>query len=88
MMERKELLMATSEYKWFEIWFAEGEDVAPTYMLLVMPDPKQPERILVLDPFEKYKTVYRGQNYEDARTWLPEDEYSLVDGRVFPDDGW
>jgi hypothetical protein len=44
--------MATSEEKWFEIWFAEGEHVAPTYLLLITPDPKQLEQILVLDPFE------------------------------------
>jgi len=80
--------MDTSEHKWFEIWFAEGEDVTSTSLPLVTPDPKQPEQPLVLDPSEEYKAVYRGQNYEEARAWLLEDEYSLVGGRVFPDDGW
>jgi hypothetical protein len=79
--------MATSEDKWFEIWFSEGEDVIPTHLVLVMPDPMQPEQVLVLDPFEGYKTVYRGRNYEDVHDWLREDEYSLVRGRVLPDDG-
>ena len=45
--------MATSEDKWFEISFAEGEDLAPTSLLLVTPDPKHPEQVLVLDPSKK-----------------------------------
>ena len=80
--------MATYEDKWFEIWFTEGQDIVPTYLLLVMPDPKDPHQVLILDPFVKYQTVYRAQTYEEAQTWLLEDEYSLVDGRIFPDDGW
>jgi hypothetical protein len=80
--------MATSEEKWFEIWFAEGEHVAPTYLLLITPDPKQLEQILVLDPFEKYRAVNKGRNYEEERGRLLGDEYALVDGRVLPDDGW
>ena len=31
-----------------------------------MPDPKWPEQTLILDPFEKYKTVYRARNYDAA----------------------
>ena len=80
--------MATPEDKWFEIWFEEGEDVSPTYLLIVMPDQKKPDQVLVLDPLEKNNTVYRGQNYDEVKTWLLEDEFSLANGRVFPGDGW
>jgi hypothetical protein len=80
--------MSTSEDKWFEVWFTEGHDVIPTYLLIVTPDPKQLDLVLVLDPYEKNGVVHQGQNYDDTRLWLSEDEYYLVDGRVFPDDGW
>jgi hypothetical protein len=34
------------------------------------------------------KIIYEGNNYQDASDWLSEDEYELVSGRIFPDDGW
>jgi hypothetical protein len=80
--------MSISEDRWFEIWFTDGEDIVPTYLLLVSPDKERPGGVVVNDPQMNYATIYRGQNYEDTRLWLEEDEYSLVKGRVFPDDGW
>jgi hypothetical protein len=79
--------MSTSEDRWFEVWFSPGEDLRPTWLLVVTPDTANPGRVLVFDPQENYKTVYQGHDYEEARLWLNEDEYELVD-RVFPDDGW
>lgn len=80
--------MAIYDDKWFEVWYTDGTDVAPTYLYIAMPDPNEPSRILILDPFEKNKIVYKALDYEDARNWLCEDEFSLVDGGQFPDDGW
>ena len=80
--------MATFEDKWFEVWYSQGEDVIPTYLLIVTPDPNQSDLVLVFDPHEKNRVVHQGQSYQDTRLWLSEDEYYLVDGRVFPDDGW
>ena len=80
--------MATYKDKWFEIWYSEGEDIIPTYLLVVTPNPENLSRILIIDPAEKGKVVYEGKDYEDATDWLVEDEYSLVNGRIFPDDGW
>jgi hypothetical protein len=77
--------MATSENKWFEVWYTEGEDVIPTYLLIVTPDPRQPDLVQVVDPYEKNRIVHQGQRYEATRLWLSEDEYYLVNGRVFPD---
>ena len=80
--------MSISDDRWFEVWFVEGEDVAPTYLLIVTPDKNRPGYVVVVDPQEKYKVVHQGEKYDDTRLWLREDEFSLVDGRVFPDDGW
>lgn len=74
--------------KWFEVWFSEGDSVIPYYLLVVTPDANNPGVVVVLDPKENNKVVYQGQSYEDTVLWLREDEYSLVEGREFPDDGW
>jgi hypothetical protein len=76
------------EDRWFEIWYDQGDDVLPSYLLVVAPDATNPSLVLVCDPFEKNKVVHQGDNYENTRLWLLEDEYSLVDGRIYPDDGW
>ncbi len=80
--------MSTSEDRWFEVWYSQGEDLLPTSLLVVVPDKTDGERILVCDPHNGNKVVYSANSYEGATEWLVEDEYSLVDGRIFPDDGW
>ena len=80
--------MAIYDDKWFEVWYSDGTDVAPTYLYIAMPDPTERGRVLILDPIEKNKVVYKALDYEDAMQWLREDDFSLVDGRQFPDDGW
>lgn len=79
--------MSTSEDRWFEVWFDQGEDAVPSWILIVTPDKTNPGFVIVSDPQENYRVIHSGQDYEDTRLWLQEDEYSLVDGRVFPDDG-
>lgn len=78
--------MSVSTDRWFEVWFDEGEHTLPTWLLIVIPDPAHPGLVQVYDPFEK-RVVHQGETYEDTCIWLAEDEYSLVNGRVFPDDG-
>ena len=80
--------MGTSEDRWFEVWYSQGEDLLPTWLLVVVPDNTEHGRVLVCDPRDNNKVVYSAETHEDATEWLVEDEYSLVDGRVFPDDGW
>jgi len=72
--------------RWFEVWFDQGEDLLPTYLLVVIPDTARPGLVLVCDPLENYRVVHEGQNYEETRFWLTEDEYFRVTGRVFLDD--
>lgn len=80
--------MSTSEERWFEVWYSQGEDVLPTWLLIVTADPSNPGLVLVYDPLEGYRIVHQGDNYQNTCLWLGEDEYELVDGRVFPDDDW
>ncbi len=80
--------MAISDDKWFEIWYSEGVEVIPYYLLIVTTDEKDRGKIIVIDPLKSNQVVYRGKDYEEVCHWLSEDEYEQVEGRMFPDDGW
>jgi hypothetical protein len=80
--------MSISEDKWFEVWFVDGTDVAPTYLLIVSTDEREPGNVVVRDPQEGHRIVHQGENYHDTLHWLTEDEFDQVEGRMFPDDGW
>jgi dienelactone hydrolase len=78
--------MSRSPEKWFEVWFDQGSDLLPTYLLIVAPDRDEPGLVIVYDPLKNNGIVHRGQNYEDTCVWLAEDEYVPVTGRMFFDD--
>ena len=80
--------MSIRDDNWFEVWFTEGGGKEPAYLLVVKPDENKPGYVVVFDPMDNFKIVHQGQNYEDTRLWLNEDEYHQVQGREFPDDGW
>ena len=80
--------MTIYDDKWFEIWYSEGSEVLPTYLLIVTTNSNKSGEILVIDPSKNNAVVFRGKNYEDVCSWLWEDDFHLVEGRVFPDDGW
>jgi hypothetical protein len=79
--------MAIYDDQWFEIWYEQGVSVLPGHILVVSYDRETHEAIIV-DPFKSFSVIHRAKTYEDVCTWLWEDEYSLVEGRMFPDDGW
>jgi len=80
--------MSTSEDRWFEVWFSEGVDIRPYYLLVVVPDTARPGYFVVSDPQQNNRIVYEARDYETVRLWLNEDDYNVVEGRMFPDDGW
>jgi hypothetical protein len=80
--------MAIYDDQWFEIWYSDGESYEPYYLLLVMPNPQNKGEIIVSDREKNNEIIFRSNNYEEVRNWLSEDEFELVEGRTFPDDGW
>ncbi len=80
--------MAIHDDKWFECWFVDGQDMAPYYFLIVVSDPQKHEEFIVLDPLKSNEIVFHAKTYEEICKWLTEDEYQLIEGRMFPDDGW
>jgi hypothetical protein len=80
--------MATYDDKWFEVWCADGVEYIPSHLVIVTPKLENRSRIIVIDHYLSNKIIYEGKDYEEVSNWLLEDEYYLVSGRTFPDDGW
>lgn len=80
--------MAIYDDQWFEVWYSDGESYIPSYWLLVIPNPKNNTEIVVLDMQKNNEIIFRANDYSEISNWLSEDEFELVEGRIFPDDGW
>jgi len=65
------------DWLFIEVW-ADATSSVP-YLLLLVADE---EGFKIYDPAEGYKQVYAASTYEEAKLWLAEDEYELVDGRL------
>lgn len=64
---------------WYEIWVDESPEIP--YVLFVCPDKNEFNKIIIIDPKED-KIIKNMPNYETAKDWLYEDEYTLVNGRM------
>ncbi|MBW4545952.1 MAG: hypothetical protein KME25_16115 [Symplocastrum torsivum CPER-KK1] len=69
---------AKSDWNFVEVWI--DPMLSPPYILLLVGDPSG--RCLVHDPAEDYKVVFSSATYDEAQTWLLEDEYEPVEGRL------
>jgi hypothetical protein len=67
-------------YDWYEIWVDESTEIP--YVLFLRPNQDNPKEILIIDPKENNKAIKKMPNYESAKLWLQEDEYTLVEGRM------
>ena len=75
--------MATFDDYWFEVWYVSGVDLKPAYLVVVAPSTQANHRFTVTD-INKNEDIFTAASYEEVRDWLVEDDFSLVDGRVFP----
>lgn len=67
-----------SEWNFVEVWI--DPILSPPYILLLLGDPAG--SCHVHDPAENYKVVFSSATYDEAQTWLLEDEYEPVEGRL------
>ena len=67
-----------SEWNFVEVWI--DPMLSPPYILLLLGDSAGSCR--VYDPAENYKIVFSSATYGEAQTWLLEDEYEPVEGRL------
>ncbi len=70
--------LVKSEWNFVEVWI--DPMLSPPYVLLLLGDPAGNCR--VHDPAENYKVVFSSATYNEAQTWLLEDEYEPVEGRL------
>ncbi|PSB17409.1 hypothetical protein C7B61_15895 [filamentous cyanobacterium CCP1] len=69
---------ARSTWDFVEVWI--DPMLSPPYILLLLGDSAGNCR--VYDPAENYQIVFSSVTYEEAQTWLLEDEYEPVEGRL------
>jgi hypothetical protein len=69
---------AKSDWSFVEVWI--DPMLFPPYILLLLSDPSGSCR--VYDPAEGYKVVFSSASYDETQTWLLEDEYEPIEGRL------
>jgi hypothetical protein len=69
---------AKIDWDFAEVWI--DPLLSPPYVLLLLGDAAGHFR--VHDPAENYKVVFSSATYDEAQTWLLEDEYEPVEGRL------
>ena len=75
--------MQNNEYrtKWIEVWIESLTDDEYNVLLLKA----RPDGLFELvDPHENNNLIKTFQVYDDARYWLVEEEFDLVEGRWIP----
>ena len=77
-MSSRALDPAKSNWSFAEVWI--DPMLSPPYILLLLGEPSGGCR--VYDPAEGYKVVFTSASYDEAQTWLLEDEYEPIEGRL------
>ena len=62
-----------------EVWI--DAILSPPYILLLLGD--RNGNCSIYDPAEGYKVIFTSSSYKEAQLWLLEDEYDLVEGRIW-----
>ncbi|BCL35607.1 hypothetical protein NSMS1_20540 [Nostoc sp. MS1] len=67
-----------NNWEFTEVWI--DPMFSPPYIVLLLCDSKQ--NCQIYDPAQGYKIVFSSSNYEAAKSWLLEDEYEPIEGRL------
>lgn len=70
--------LAKTDWDFIEVWI--DSLLSPPYLLLLMGERSGSCR--VHDPSDGYKVVFSTTTYDEAQTWLLENEYEPVEGRL------
>jgi hypothetical protein len=65
-------------WEFAEVWI--DPMLSPPYVLLLLGT--FDGRYCIFDPAESYAVVFSSTTYDEAQTWLLEDEYEPVEGRL------
>jgi len=72
-----------SDITWFEVWW-DYSSQPPELLLLVCDEPNQ--QFNVVEAGSNGRVLHKAVSYDDAMFWLTEDEYTKVEGRIWPDE--
>jgi hypothetical protein len=67
-----------NNWEFTEVWI--DPMLSPPYILLLLCDSE--DNCQVYDPMQGYKVVFSNNNYDAVKSWLLEDEYEPIEGRL------
>ena len=73
-------MLDTKNVKWLEVWI---DSASASYFLVLYLDING--RYMIVDPLKGFEKIIDFYSYEDACTWLNEDEYDLIETRYHKD---
>jgi hypothetical protein len=72
------ILNLPDNWEFTELWM--DTTASPPYVLILLGDSSG--KTCIYDPALSYQIVFQSDTYQEAKLWLLEDEYSLVEGRL------
>ncbi len=70
------------DWQFIELWI--DAIIFPPHILILVGDNQG--NFNVYDPANQYKSIFSTNNYDEVNSWLLEDEYERVNGRVLAEE--
>ena len=67
-----------NNWEFTEVWI--DPMLSPPYILLLLCESEG--NCQIYDPAQSYKVIFSSNSYDAAKSWLLEDEYEPIEGRV------
>jgi hypothetical protein len=71
-------VLLNNNWQFIELWI--DTIIFPPRILMLIGDNEG--KYQVYDPAQQYKSIFSSNNYDDVNSWLLEDEYERVDGKI------
>ena len=81
-LDQAKLDQIKQDWEFAEVWL--DPMLFPPYVLLVLS--YSSSGVSVYDPAQNYKIIFTGNTYDEVKTWLAEDEYEPISGRLMAAD--
>lgn len=80
--QEQNLAILNSNWQFVELWI--DTIIFPPRILILIGDNEK--NFNVYDPANQYKSIFSSNNYDEINSWLLEDEYERVDGRILAEE--
>lgn len=75
-------VILNNDWQFVELWI--DAIIFPPRILMLIGD--NSGKFQIYDPAQQYQSIFSSNNYDEVNSWLLEDEYERVDGRVLADE--